>query len=214
LLCEQVVGRALRRQSYELDAATNLFPVEYAEIVGIPFAFTAKPVPAPPKPPKPSFRVKARKERAALEVMFPRVEGYRVELPNERLRAEFAADSAFEINEENVGPCKVLLQGIVGERVEISPTVLEHIRPSTMAYHITKRLIETRFRDTGEELPIGLFGEAQRIVRRWIDEGYLVAKGVPLGAIVYQELADQAAERIYLACQRVVTGVRKKPCDK
>jgi len=209
LLCEQVVGRALRRQSYELDPETNLFPVEYAEIIGIPFAFTAKPVPAPPKPPKPTFRVEAVKESAALEIGFPRVEGYRVELPNERLRAEFADDSRFVMNEENVGPCKVLLQGIVGEQVEISPTVLENIRPSTITYHVTKRLIETRFRDAGEELPIGLFGDAQRIVRRWIDEGYLVAKGVPLGAIVYQELADQAAERIYLACQRVVTGERR-----
>jgi len=209
LLCEQVVGRALRRQSYELDAATGLFPVEYAEIIGIPFAFTAKPVPAPLKPPKPSYRVEAVKERTALEIMFPRVEGYRVELPNERLRAEFAEDSLFEINEQNVGPCKVLLQGIVGEQVEISPTILDNIRPSTITYHVTKRLIETRFRDAGEDLPIGLFGDAQRIVRRWIDEGYLVAKGVPLGAIVYQELADQAAERIYLACQRVVTGERR-----
>jgi type III restriction enzyme len=131
LLCGQVVGRALRRQSYELDPTTNLFPVEYAEIIGIPFAFTAKPVPAPPKPPKKSIRVEAVKERAPLEIGFPRVESYRVELPNERLRAAFADDSRFEMNEENVGPCKVLLQGIVGEQVEISPTVLESIRPST-----------------------------------------------------------------------------------
>ena len=32
LLCEQVVGRALRRQSYDADPETGLFPVEYAEI--------------------------------------------------------------------------------------------------------------------------------------------------------------------------------------
>src|SRR5271166_4428041 len=36
LLCEQVVGRALRRQSYDLDPATGLFGVEYADILGIP----------------------------------------------------------------------------------------------------------------------------------------------------------------------------------
>ena len=39
-------------------------------------------------------------------------------------------------------------------------------------------------------------------MRRWIDEGYLVAKGVPAAAVTYLELADKAAERIYLACQR------------
>jgi len=71
LLCEQVVGRALRRQSYEMNEK-GLFPVEYADILGIPFAFTAKPVAAPVLPPKPVFRVQAVKERAPLEIVFPR----------------------------------------------------------------------------------------------------------------------------------------------
>ena len=209
LLCEQVVGRALRRQSYELDPKTQLFPVEYADILGIPFAFTAKPVAAPIVAPKPVFRVQAVKERAALEIVFPRVEGYRVDLPGERLQAEFSEDSRLILTPENVGPCTVLLQGIVGESVEITPKVLEEIRPSTITYHIAKRLIETRFRDAGEDLPVSLFGDAQRIVRRWIDEGYLVAKGVPIAAVTYLELADEAAERIYLACQRVAGGERR-----
>ena len=43
LLCEQVIGRALRRQSYELNE-DNKFTVEYADLLGIPFDFTAKPV--------------------------------------------------------------------------------------------------------------------------------------------------------------------------
>jgi hypothetical protein len=82
LLCDQVVGRALRRQSYELDA-DGLFPVEYADILGIPFDFAAKPVVAKPMTPKPTTRVRATKDREALEIAFPRVEG-------ERLRAEFS----------------------------------------------------------------------------------------------------------------------------
>ena len=51
LLCEQVIGRALRRQSYDLNEE-NLFNVEYADVFGIPFDFTAKPVVAPPQPPR------------------------------------------------------------------------------------------------------------------------------------------------------------------
>src|SRR5208337_3431173 len=46
LLCEQVIGRALRRQSYDLNEEgpdKGLFNVEYADIFGIPFDFTAKP---------------------------------------------------------------------------------------------------------------------------------------------------------------------------
>ena len=50
LLCEQVIGRALRRQSYDLNEQ-GLFNVEYADVLGIPFDFTAKPVVAPPQPP-------------------------------------------------------------------------------------------------------------------------------------------------------------------
>jgi type III restriction enzyme len=210
LLCEQVVGRALRRQSYELDPKTNLFTVEYADILGIPFAFTANPVKAPVTPPKPVTRVQAIKAREALEIVFPRVEGYRVDLPNERLKAEFSEDSRLILTPENVGPCTVLLQGLVGVSVEITPKVLEDIRPSTITFYIAKRLIETRFRDAGEDLPVSLFGDAQRIVRRWIDEGYLVAKGVPLAAVTYLQLADDAAERIFVACQRVTSGEARK----
>ena len=93
LLCEQVVGRALRRQSYELNEE-NIFSVEYADVLGIPFDFTAKPVIAPPQPPRETIQVKAiRPERDHLEIRFPRVEGYRVELPEERLTAEFNEDS-------------------------------------------------------------------------------------------------------------------------
>ena len=82
LLCEQVIGRALRRQSYDLNEE-GLFNVEYADVLGIPFDFTAKPVVAPPQPPRETIQVKAvRPDRDALEIRFPRVEGYRVELPD------------------------------------------------------------------------------------------------------------------------------------
>ena len=100
LLCEQVIGRALRRQSYELNEDgpdKGLFNVEYADVFGIPFDFTAKPVIAPPQPPRETVQVKAmRPERDALEIRFPRVEGYRVELPEERLSADFNEESILE----------------------------------------------------------------------------------------------------------------------
>ncbi len=58
LLCDQVIGRALRRQSYDLNEE-GLFNVEYADVFGIPFDFTAKPVVAPPQPPRETIQVKA-----------------------------------------------------------------------------------------------------------------------------------------------------------
>ena len=111
LLCEQVVGRGLRRQSYELNK-DGLFNVEYADILGIPFTFTAEPVVAPVSKPAKITRVQALKERVAaipeLEISFPRVEGYRWDLPGERITADFTEDSRLELNPGNVGPSIVL----------------------------------------------------------------------------------------------------------
>jgi len=207
LLCEQVVGRALRRQSYELNEE-NLFDVEYADIMGIPFDFAAKPVVAIVKPPKPTVRVQAVKDRATLEITFPRVEGYRTELPHDLLEANFTDDSRFELNPERIGPCTVLLEGIVGEGNELKVS-LDDIRPSTIAFHIAKHILYTRFRDHGEDPPLHLFGQLRTIVRRWVDEGWLVAKGVPIATITYHEMAEEAANRIYNAIQRGSGGEKR-----
>src|SRR6266478_1939635 len=65
LLCEQVVGRALRRTSWALDENGHFYP-EYAEVYGVPFSFIpAQGGPTPP-PPKPVTRVRALEERSAL----------------------------------------------------------------------------------------------------------------------------------------------------
>ena len=119
LLCEQVIGRALRRQSYDLNEE-GLFNVEYADVLGIPFDFNAKPVVAPPQPPRETIQVKAvRPERDALEIRFPRVAGYRTELPEERLTAEFNADSVLELTPDLVGATRTLNAGIIGETVDL-----------------------------------------------------------------------------------------------
>jgi type III restriction enzyme len=186
-----------------------LFDVEYADILGIPFDFTAKPVVAPPKRPKSTVRVQAMKERALLEITFPRVEGYRVELPDERIVAKFSDDSRLVLTPEEVGPCKVLLEGIVGEGVELDTATLEAVRPSSISFHLAKHLLYTRFRDPGQEPPLHLFGQIKRIARQWVEEGYLVAKGVPVATVTYLEMAEKAAERIYLACQRHEEGRKR-----
>ena len=209
LLCEQVVGRALRRQSYDLNE-DGLFNTEYADILGIPFNFTAKPVVAPPKPPRETIHVFAVREREALEIRFPRVEGYRVELPNERLTAQFTSDSVLHLTPELVGPCTVLLEGIVGEGVTLDVNHLEKVRPSTISYNLAKHLLFTHFRDPGEEPKLHLFGQLKRITRQWIDGGYLKCSGGTFPAqLMYQEIADQAAQRIYLACQRTDAGAKR-----
>ncbi len=206
LLCEQVVGRGLRRQSYELNAE-GLFDVEYADIMGIPFDFAAQPVVARPKPPKPSTRVQAMRERAALEITFPRVEGYRIALPDERVEATFTADSRLVLSPETVGPCRVRMEGIVGQGVELNLAVLEATRLSTIGYLLAKHLLFTRFREPNEPAKLHLFGDIKRVANRWLSEGHLVCLGGTAPAMVgYPELLDQAAELIFLACQSQSPG--------
>lgn len=199
LLCEQVVGRGLRRYSYDLNDE-DLFDVEYADIMGIPFNFTAKPQVAPVKPPKKMTRVAAVKEREALEIIFPRVVGYRIDLPEERLEAKFTEDSKLILTPEMVGPGKTLLEGIVGEGIELSVAELKDKRPSTISFELAKHILYTRFRDADGEPKLHLFGQLKRIVRRWIDEGNLICQGgTGSWMLQYLDIANQATERIYNA---------------
>jgi type III restriction enzyme len=208
LLCEQVIGRALRRQSYDLNEE-GLFNVEYADVLGIPFDFTAKPVVAPPQPPRETIQVKAlRPDRDALEIRFPRVAGYRVELPEERLTAEFNDDSVLELTPDLVGPSVTKNAGIIGKDVDLGLEHLEDMRPSTLLFHITQRLLYTKWRDPGEEPRLYLFGQLKRITKQWIDN-YLVCKGSTYPAqLMYQELADMACERITAGITRSLVGER------
>jgi type III restriction enzyme len=212
LLCEQVIGRALRRQSYELNEEgpdKGLFNVEYADIFGIPFDFTAKPVIAPPQPPRETIQVRAiSPERDALEIRFPSVEGYRVELPEERLEAIFNEDSIFELSPDLVGPSITRNLGIIGEGVDMNLEHLADMRPSTLVFHVTQRLLYTKWRDPGEEPKLYLFGQLKRITKQWLDT-CLVCKGETYPAqLMYQELADMACNRITAAITRKFVGVR------
>jgi type III restriction enzyme len=147
LLCEQVVGRGLRRQSYDLNPETGLFDVEYADIMGIPFDFAASPQEAKQTKAKPVTRVHAIKERGALEIVFPRVSGYRRDLPSDKLEAAFTEDSRLEITPADIGPTSVVMEGIVGAGVTITPLVLERLRPSEISFNLAKHLLYACFRD-------------------------------------------------------------------
>ncbi len=212
LLCEQVIGRALRRQSYELNedgSDKGLFNVEYADVFGIPFDFTAKPVIAPPQPPRETVQVKAiRPERDALEICFPRVEGYRVELPEERLTASFNEDSILELSPDLVGPSITRNSGIIGEGVDLNLEHLGDMRQSSVLFEVTKRLLYTKWRDPGEEPKLHLFGQLKRITKQWLDTCLVCKGGTYPAQLMYQELADMACNRITAGIIRALEGKR------
>ncbi len=206
LLCEQVIGRALRRQSYELNE-DGLFNVEYADVLGIPFDFTAKPVVAPPQPPRQTVHVKAvRPERDALEIRFPRVQGYRVELPEERLTAEFNADSILELTPDLVGPSVTQNAGIIGESVDLNLVHTGDMRQSSLLFHLAQRLLYSKWRDPGDEAKMHLFGQLKRITKQWLDSCLVCKGGTYPAQLMYQELADMACERITAAITQSWVG--------
>jgi type III restriction enzyme len=206
LLCEQVIGRSLRRQSYELNES-GLFNVEYADVFGIPFDFTAKPVVAPPQPPRQTVTVKAlRPERDHLEIQFPRVEGYRVELPEDQLTAVFTDDSVLELTPDLIGPSMIENAGIIGRSVNMGLEHLTEMRQTTIAYNLAKRLVYTKWRDSNEEPKLHLFGPLKRITKQWLDSCLHCKGGTYPALLMYEQLAD-------MACNRITAGITQAYLD-
>lgn len=75
LLCEQVVGRGLRRLSYDINPESGLLDPEYVNIFGVPFTFLPHEAHdgPPPPPPSPKTKVEPLVERADLEIRWPNV---------------------------------------------------------------------------------------------------------------------------------------------
>jgi type III restriction enzyme len=208
LLCEQVIGRALRRQSYDLNE-DGLFNVEYADVLGIPFDFNAKPVIAPPQPPRDTIQVKAvRPERDHLEIRFPRVQGYRTELPEDRLTAVFNADSILELTPDLIGATETRNAGIIGAPVDLNLIHTGDVRPSQVVYELTSHLLAKHWRDADGEPQLHLFGQLKRIARQWLDTCLVCKGGTYPVQLKYQMLADMACERITAGITRALVGTR------
>lgn len=208
LLCEQVIGRALRRYSYDLNEH-DLFNVEYADVLGIPFDFNAKPVVAPPQKPRETVQVRAvRPDRDALEIRFPRVRGYRAELPASHLEADFNADSTMELTPELVGATETRNSGIIGETADLNLVHTSDVRLAQVAYELTAHLVLTRWRDADGDPQLHLFGQLKRITRQWLEQCLVCKGGTYPAQLKYKTLADMAASRITDAVTRTAVGSR------
>jgi type III restriction enzyme len=148
LLCEQVVGRGLRRMSYATQPQTlqvngstveyDAFPVEYAEVYGVPFSFIPAAGSQPePKPGPMPTRVRALEERIACEISFPRLIGYRYDLPHEKLTARFDEDSHLALTTQHV-PTKTENAPIIGESSIHTLDDLKHLREQEIAFRLAR----------------------------------------------------------------------------
>ena len=207
LLCEQVVGRALRRESYDLNE-DDRFDTEYADVLGIPFEFTNAPVVKPSRSTNPSVRVQpVSPERDHLRIEFPRVTGYRIELPDEQLRAEFTNDSELRLTVDQMGPSETVNSGIIGEGKNLTLEHLDKVRRGEITFHLTAYIINNNLRETGQPPPIHLFQQVRQIVNRWMDEGYLRCEaGTYPAQLLHRAVSDMAARRI----RAVITNSLKR----
>lgn len=205
LLCEQVVGRALRRLNYELNEEDK-FNVEYADIFGIPFDFSAEPVPAAPTAPKPLTTVKAiNPEREHLEIRFPNVVSYTFKrASNTKLTAIWTDDSRMALTPDMVGATETKNAGIIGEAVDLTLDNLDQIRFGQILMELTSHVWLTKLKDPDDVPEIALFGQLRQVCKHWL-ENYLECKGeTKLAMITYKSLADRAAEKIINAINRDV----------
>ena len=196
LLCEQVVGRALRRQSYAADDK-GMFQPEYAEVYGVPFSFIpTSGSPTDPKPGPMPTRVRALESRIACEITFPRLLGYRYELGEERLGAKFTADSMLALTTADV-PTKTELDPIVGEKSIHTLDDLRARRINEVAFVLARRTLENYFRDDAGNPKPWLFPQVLAIAKRWLEECVTLKDNTFPQLLLLIGFAQDAADRIY-----------------
>jgi type III restriction enzyme len=129
-------------------------------------------------------------------------------LPEERLTAEFNEDSVLELTPDLVGPSITRNARIIGEGVDLTLVHTGDLRRSTLLFHLTQRLLYTKWRDPGEQAKLHLFGQLKRITKQWLDTCLVCKGGTYAAQLMYQALADMACERITAGITRAELGKR------
>jgi len=221
LLCEQVVGRGLRHRSYVAEPQVlelpggrgtrefEAFPAEYAEVYGVPFSFIpCSGGPTEPRPPKPITRVRALAERIACEITFPRIDGYRYELPAERLTAKFSDESEMALSTADV-PTKVECDPIVGERAIHTLDDLKARREQEVVFVIARRILEQYFRDDDGNPKVWVFPDLVAVTRDWMGGCLRLKDNTFPQLLLLIEKSYEAADRIYRAIVAADAGSKR-----
>lgn len=211
LLCEQVVGRGLRRRSY-LVGADGKFEPEYAEVYGVPFSFlptdgqTAKD----DTPKNPAVEVRSLPERSELRIEFPKLDGYRMELHDAPLMVDFIPECKLHLDKTTVATW-TRTEGIVGAGEEQEIEVAD-IRPQRVAFELAKVVLRKEGIVGAEEATKPwLYPQLVDISKRWLTECLTMEPGMSVGhLIVFAETMNLAAERIDLAIAQARVDPREE----
>lgn len=196
LLCEQVVGRGLRRVSYELDPKTGHFPVEYADVLGVPFSFAQQGSSAAPKPPPRVTRVRAMEDRAEREIRFPNVEGYRVVFPRKPLKPVFTADSRLVLTPDDI-PMVTQNEPLIGEGITFDLRQdADKLRLKSVIFDVAGLLLRERMKDADGNLEVWRYPEVVRITEQWFAECLECKGDFRPQFLKWHSLAIRAVEKI------------------
>jgi type III restriction enzyme len=213
LLCEQVVGRGLRRMSFALDENGRFFP-EYAEVYGVPFSFIPSAGSNPdPRPPKEFTRVRGLAERGNAEIRFPRVMGYKYDLPPEKwVVKNFDADAGMVLSTKTV-PTETLNAPIVGATSLHTLDELKTRRVQEVDFKLARHVLETFFRDEDGSIKSWLFPQILEIARDWRKECVTCQDDMFPQILLWAQFCTEAGEKIYrsMAAATIKDEKRIKP---
>ena len=204
LLCEQVVGRALRRTSYAVNEE-GTFDAEYAEVYGVPFSFIpSSGGTVDPKPGPMPTRVRALDDRISCEITFPRVVGYRFDLPSDRLDATFTSEAFLALSTEYL-PTTTENAPIVGTTSIHTLDDLKRQRLNAIAFVLARNVLTKYFSEDENNRP-WLFPQLLGIAKRWISECVTLKANTFIQMLLLTEYMNDATDRIYHAIVKSVKG--------
>ncbi|RME44767.1 MAG: hypothetical protein D6796_11355 [Caldilineae bacterium] len=137
-------------------------------------------------------------ERIACEITFPRLTGYRYELPAEHVTARFTPDAQMALSTQDV-PTRVENAPIVGESSVHTLYDLRTRRLQEVEFRLAQRVLERYFRDDAGALKPWLFPDVLKIVRRWRQTQLALKDNAFPQMLLLAQLADRAAGKIYQA---------------
>ena len=191
LLCEQVVGRGLRRTSYDVNPETGLFEPEYVNVFGVPFTFLPHEGEGigpeggvPPPPPTPKTRVHVDDEKKEFEITWPNV--LRINHTyTPKLRIDLSKVQELQLNPEDT-PLKAELAQIIEGKPDITKKLkvidLSNDQIETLLTSLRKqRLIFETARDVFDQVQPSwpgskeyLIAQLIKIVESFLDSDKLV----------------------------------------
>ncbi len=216
LLCEQVVGRGLRRMSYVPQPCSvtvngetvrfEAFAAEYAEVYGVPFAFIpCAGTRAEPKPGLVPTRVYALEERVIREITFPRLTGYRYDLSDEKLSFCFTEESNLTLSTLDI-PTETENAPLIGASSIHTLDDLKKHRIQEVVFLLAKLVLEKYFRDDENHIRQWLFPQILEISRQWLNKCLLCKDDVFPQMLLLAEPSHNAADRIYRSIAAAESG--------